>query len=139
MSKIKPDQVAHMGFVQGVINRMGSNALAMKALAATIAAGVIAVVGTGQVISPVLPLAGLLPVCLFWILDAKYLRLEKLYRYLYDEIRAGRVADSFTMETDAYEEKIKPTGEIARSWSVAWFYLPIVVLFIIVAILVCYK
>ncbi len=43
MAKIEKDPVAHMGFVQGVINRMGSNALAMKALAATIAAGVIAV------------------------------------------------------------------------------------------------
>lgn len=134
MAKIKYDPVAHMGFAQGVINRMGSNALAMKALAAAIAAGVIAVAGVGVNGSPWLPLGALLPVWLFWILDAKYLRLERLYRELYGDIHGGGAAGNFSMSTEKYKDQVETTEQIMRSWSVAWFYMPIIFVLIIVAI-----
>ena len=106
----------------------------MKALAATLAAAIIALVGTGQVTSPALAIAGFLPVILFWILDAKYLRLERQFRRLYDDIRLGKIRDHFTMDVQSYSSKVETTFKIARSWSVAWFYLPIILILSVVAV-----
>lgn len=86
---LSDQQIAHLGMVQGVINRMASNSFALKALAVTIAAAIIAITGTQQDAPASVSYVGLFPVVVFWLMDAKYLRLERLYRKLYDHIRKG--------------------------------------------------
>jgi hypothetical protein len=42
---LSDQQIAHLGMIQGVINRMASNSFALKALAVTIAAAILAIAG----------------------------------------------------------------------------------------------
>jgi len=115
--------IAHLGMIQGVISRMASNSFALKALAMTLASAVLAFVGSVADPKWMYPLAGMLPQLAFWYLDAKYLRLERLYRRLYDEVRTGQLATPFSMDTSAYRDEISSTFRIAFSWSVFGFYL----------------
>lgn len=79
MPELSESHIAHLGIIQGVINRMASNSFALKALTVTIAAAMIAIMGTQQDIPPSVSYAGLVPVIVFWLMDAKYLRLDRLY------------------------------------------------------------
>ena len=62
-------------------------------------------------------------VLIFWLLDAKYLRLERLYRKLYDHIRMNNDFDAFSMKTSDFEKDVSSPLRIAFSWSVIWFYV----------------
>lgn len=122
---LSDQQIAHLGMVQGVINRMASNSFALKALAVTIAAAIIAITGTQQDAPASVSYVGLFPVVVFWLMDAKYLRLERLYRKLYDHIRKGEDFEAFSMSTTSFDEGVSSTLRIAVSWSVIWFYLAV--------------
>lgn len=127
---ISEREIAHLGIIQGVISRMASNSFALKALAVTIVSAIIAVIGT-QADTPNSALyVGLLPVVVFWLLDAKYLRLERLYRKLYDHIRKGNQFDAFSMNTSTFEKDVPNTLKIAFTWSVIWFYLVIAIVLV---------
>jgi len=125
MPELPESHVAHLGMIQGVINRMASNSFALKALAVTISAAIIAITGTQQNSPTSISYAGLLPVVVFWLMDAKYLRLERLYRKLYDHIRKGEDFEAFSMNTTSFEDDVESTLRIAISWSVVWFYLAV--------------
>jgi len=115
--------IHHLQFIQGVISRMNSNAFALKALAATITAAVLAYTGAVQDATFELLLAGVVPVVVFWLMDAQYLRQERLFRKLYDGVRKGEIAEPFDMNFKKYEEDVDGVFDIALSWSVFWFYL----------------
>jgi len=123
MSELSESHTAHLGMIQGVINRMASNSFALKALAVTIAAATIALTSAQQ--NAASTYAGLLPVIVFWLMDAKYLRLERLYRKLYDHIRTGQEFEAFGMSTSQFDGEVSSTLRIAFSWSVIWFYLAV--------------
>lgn len=55
----------------------------------TLATAVLAFSGAVKNPSWVYPLAGCFPVIIFWIMDAKYLRLGRLFRHLFDAVRLG--------------------------------------------------
>lgn len=93
--------ISHLVMVQEVIGRMASNSLALKSLAATVAAAIIALAASqseqgGD--SATVALMSLLPLAIFWFLDAFYLRIEKAYRGLFDAIRRGHSVEAFTMD-----------------------------------------
>lgn len=131
-----PDQqIAHLGMIQGVINRMASNSFALKALTVTISAAIIAITGTQKNAPTSISYIGIFPVVVFWLMDAKYLRLERLYRKLYDHIRKGEVFEAFSMNTASFNKDISSTLRIAVSWSVIWFYLAVAAALIAVSCL----
>ena len=133
--ELSDNQVAHLGMIQGVINRMASNSFALKALAVTIAAAIIAITGTQQNAPVLASFVGLFPVVVFWLMDAKYLRLEKLYRKLYDHVRKGKEWETFSMNVTTFNDDVSPTLRIAISWSVIWFYLAVAVALLVVSYL----
>ena len=114
--------IAHMAMIQGVITRLETNSFTLKALAMTLAAAVLAFVGSVEKPNWVYSLAGCLPVIVFWIMDAQYLRLGRLFRRLYDAVRQGEVKDPFSMNFKAFEKDEQSTPRIAISWSIFWFY-----------------
>jgi hypothetical protein len=126
--------IAHMGIIQGVVTRLETNSFTLKALAMTLAAALLAFVGLVEKPNLVYPLAGCLPVTVFWIMDAQYLRLGRLFRRLYDAIRRGDVKEPFSMNFKAYEKDEQSTLRIAVSWSVLWFYLSILIAFVVVSL-----
>ena len=76
-------RVAHLTLLQGVVTRMGANSFKLKALAATFGSAGIAIMATMQNPSPYYPVAAVIPIVIFWLMDAQYLRLERGYRHMF--------------------------------------------------------
>ncbi len=138
MSEFDQARIAHLGMVQNVITRMASNSFALKAVTVTLTAGVLAFTGAVTDPRPTILLAALVPLVMLWYLDAQYLRLERLFRRLYDAVRRGETREPFTMDIGPYLTLEQPVARIALSWSVVGFYAPIaavlVLLWLILAI-----
>ncbi len=73
-------RIAHLTMLQGVITRMGANSFTLKALAATFGSAAVAVMATAETPSPYYAVAAVVPMIIFWLMDAQYLRLERAYR-----------------------------------------------------------
>jgi hypothetical protein len=127
-------RIAHMQMIQGIITRMAGNSFALKTLAVTLTTGVVALLGAIKNPSPIYTLAALLPILMFWWLDARYLQLERLYRRLYDDVRQGKMGDSFSMNTRAYSPEVASVARIAMTWSVIGIYLALLAVLGIVAV-----
>lgn len=67
-------RIAHLTMLQGVMARMGSNSFALKALSATFGSAAIAIMATAQKPSPYYAVAAIVPILIFWLMDAQYLR-----------------------------------------------------------------
>lgn len=127
-------QIAHLAMIQAIIARMASNSFALKTLSVTLVAGIVALVGAVQKPSVLYVLAALLPVLVFWWLDASYLRLERLYRKLYDDVRQGAELEPFDMRVDRYERDVQSVARISLSWSVNAIYSTLLAVLLIVAL-----
>ena len=108
--------------IQAIIARMAANSFALKSLAVTLCAGVIALIGAVTNPSWIYLIAAVGPVLVFGWLDANYLRLEKLYRNLFDDVRKGVEMEPFDMRVDRYETQVDAATRIATTWSVSWLY-----------------
>lgn len=122
-------KIAHLGMIQGVINRLASNASTMKGLAATIAAAAIALYATDGTSPGGFLAAAALPVLVFWFLDTRYLRIERAYRNLYDGVRKDESIEGFSMEYRPRLANVPSYWMLFCSWSIAWFYGAILVTF----------
>lgn len=96
-------QIKHLEFIQGVITRFGSNSFLIKGWSLTIT---VALYGyTVSNLSWSLALVALLPGAIFWFLDTYFLRHERLFRRLYDEVRKpGSDVAPFSMNIQPYRE-----------------------------------
>lgn len=121
----------HLEMVQGIISRMASNSFQLKGLCVTIAVAIsaLAVVRSNALIFLLL----LIPVLAFWLLDAHYLRQEKLFRELYDYVSALEDEKvNFSMKTLQFKDKVPSLAKcILLNWSTTGFYLPFAIIFII--------
>lgn len=75
----------HLNMIQGVINRLASQAAATKGFAFT-AVGLITAIAS-QAKAPNLYFLAIAITVLFMLIDATYLTLEKRYRDLFDRVR----------------------------------------------------
>ena len=135
MTEPAESQIRHLEMIQGVINRMAGNSFALKALSGTITAAGIAYAGATNDPASWFAAAGILPAAIFWIMDAKYLRLEKLFRALHDGVRSGKVQEPFDMNFMRYDKTVEGLAKVAISWSVAWFYLTLIVILIVLTLM----
>ncbi len=129
-------RIAHLAMLQGVISRMGANAFTLKALAATFGSAAVAVMSTVQTPSLYYAVAAAVPMIVFWLMEAQYLRLERAYRKLYDHVRKGEEVEAYSLEATAFMKETPSVLRLARSWSVSWFYLAIILPLGAVAILI---
>ena len=131
MAEFDQAKIAHLQIVQNVITRMASNSFALRAVTVTLTAGVLAFTGAVTDPSPQILLAALVPLVMLWGLDAQYLRLERLFRRLYDAIRRGEVDEPFSMNIGPYSKDEQHVVRIALSWSVVVFYAPIAIVLLV--------
>ncbi len=66
----------------------------------------------------------LVPTIAFWCLDGYYLRQERLFRFLYDDVRRGVIRD-FELSTDAYKERCR-WGDAMLAPTVWGVHLPVI-------------
>ena len=103
---------AHLGMVQGVIQRMAGNSTASKTWCITLVSAILVVVATEGTAK--FALIGFLPISLFSVLDAYYLSLEKVFRESYDQF-VKKIHESTLASEDLYS--VAP----ARHWSRQFF------------------
>lgn len=77
-------EIKHLEFIQGVINRMGSNSFQMKGWMITIVSALLALYASSSIKSYLL--FAILPTALFWYLDTYYLQQERKFRGLYNDV-----------------------------------------------------
>ena len=126
-------RIHHLQMIQAVIARMAESSAAMKRYCLVIVAAAMALAaGAGLA---VLPLIAIGLVLMFWVLDAAYLRQERWFRVLYDQVREepeDRPAD-FRITPSAQLRQENGLGKAWWSWSTAGLYLPLVLFLAIVS------
>jgi hypothetical protein len=99
-------QIKHLELIQAVVSRLGNNGFLIKGWSVTIAGAFLAFGVNSDKWQ--LAAAGLAPTLLFWILDASFLRNERLFRHLFDAARRGEVEIFFMGATGpTYVENVE--------------------------------
>lgn len=103
-------RIAHLGFIQGVINRMGLNSFLAKGWTATMTAAVFTL--SDRENDQRFILVSLFVVAVFWALDAYYLQQEKIYRKLYGKVASGEISSEQFVLVPSSELKRERPNEI---------------------------
>ncbi len=119
------DRVAHLQIIQGVINRLSQNSFLLKGWAVVLVSGLFALAaGNSEILFVYL---AYFPAIAFWCLDAYFLRQERLYRALFDEMREVEDADvDFSMDTRSVADKVAPWCKVAVSPTISAFHLTLI-------------
>ncbi len=122
----------HLQMIQGIIDRMAQNSFQLKGWTVTLAAALMVFL-KGEA-KPVWLFVPSLPVIAFWLLDAWYLRRERLFRRLFDHVRTKNGAPDFSMDVRPLAGEVGPVLAVAMSPTIIGFYGP--VLFVAIALAV---
>ena len=79
-------KIKHLEFIQGVINRLASDSFRMKGWCVVLVAALFILLAREDHVE--FAAVALIPVIAFWGLDGYFLWQERLYRALYDHVRA---------------------------------------------------
>lgn len=119
-------RIAHLGFIQGVISRMGGNLFYLRGWVITLVAGVLVLLT--QIENGRLPIIFLAFITiLFWAYDGYFLSLERKYRKLYDKMRVMKEEDiDFSMSIKDFN-KDWDSSMLACIFSptLRYFYVPL--------------
>lgn len=91
LTKIMENKIEHLKMVQNTISRMSTNSFNLKGWSITLIIGLVALHKNSLAI--ISPLLFLLPLLVFWGLDAYYLYQERLFRRLYDKVRRDEISN----------------------------------------------
>ena len=128
MGERTAEQLKHLEFVQNCITRMHDASISMKRI-------VIVVFALGASLArylqdSIILLVTLAAVVAFWILDAKYLQLERAFRCLYEKVRATDPGHTASFVLTPPGAKAVPIKELI-SWSTSLLYvLLLIILFV---------
>lgn len=132
----KEDRMVYLQMIESVIDRMSTKSGNVKGFCATVFAGIIALTFKETSFSNLL--LSSLSVFIFLNLDLYYLGMERRYRFLYNKVRCGGNVD-FELKTDLKESEIKESKsgfwDCLKSKTTIRFYLPIIIILIIILIL----
>ena len=119
-------KLKHLELIQGVINRMAANSFRLKEWSVVLVSAILFLAARedgGEV-----ALIGLVPVLVFWGLDAYFLRQERLYRALYDHARMLEPHKiDFSMNTNTFMGKKLTWPSSLFSTTLLTFYLAVAV------------
>lgn len=98
-------KIAHLGFIQGIITRMGANSFLLKGWSVTLVAAMSALAVKDADKS--FMLLAFFPVFVFWWLDGFFLHKEKLYRRLFEKVAAGEIpSHTFTLDASIVDDEV---------------------------------
>ncbi len=104
----------HLEFVQAAVNRMANNSFLLKGWSVTLIAALFALAAKDA--NQAYMLIAYFPLLIFWCLDAYFLRQERRFRALYNQVRQMNEADiDFSMNTEPF------SGDISNNWARALF------------------
>ena len=140
-TNMKDHTIKHLELIQAVITRMAQNSFSYKGWAITIVSALFAL--AVAISSPFLLLIAILPILIFWGLDAYYLRQERLFRRLYDNIRITDKKEYedtfFSMDTSPFKNEVQTWWRICWSITIGWLYGPLLLIVLIVFFITYFK
>lgn len=116
--------VKHLEMTQAGINRLGRNSFLLKSWSMTILVAAMVLITRENLQNQYFILALFCPIVGFWILDGYFLRQERLFRHVYDDIREQTETN---FEMDLGKHKGKPKS----SWLSAIFSITLVIFYLI--------
>jgi hypothetical protein len=128
----EPDDLPkHLEFIQDVVDRHARTSFILKGWSVTLVAAVflLAIRGAQPALAMV---AGLLPAITFWGLDAYYLRQERMYRALYNQVRkqAPDPSDRFNLDARPFKSSVPSWRATVLAPPVFWFHVSVVLVVI---------
>lgn len=129
------NKLKHLEFIQSIITRMANNSFILKGWAVTLVAGIFALSNkdTNQLYS----IISIIPVCAFWGLDSYYLQQERLFRSLYNNVKAIKnefIDFSLNAKYEDFPRKENKYRNSLLSKTELCFYLPLFSVCIIVIV-----
>lgn len=110
------ERMKHMDMVQAVVARLGGNGFVVKGWAITVAGAFQGFAVTRE--NGWLAIVGVVPTVLFWLLDASFLRSERAFRLLFEQVRTGKAEGFFMNATSPeYLKSLPQSDQDAVSWS----------------------
>jgi hypothetical protein len=131
--KLADLRVKHLEMVQAVIARVAGQSATLKNYCITVTTAVCGLAVSLQ--RPCVALLALLPVTIFALLDAQYLRLERRFRGLFNEVRMQRWSAVPSFEISAQAAPASSYWGALFSWSIFMFYTPLAIAVVFVAII----
>ncbi len=131
---LSDQQVKHLEFIQSVISRLSTDSFLMKGWAVTVAGAILGFAADHK--NWGVALVGLVPVAAFWFLDVYFVRKERQFRTLYDEVRVSRAEiPLFSMNVALVENKKRHAWwQAASSVTLLPFYVFLMVVGVVIAI-----
>lgn len=124
---VNEEKIAHLGFIQGVINRMGSNSFLIKGWVVTLVAALFAL--SADKANANFFYIAFFPLVFFWWLDTFFLHQEKLYRKLYEKVADNTESSAnFLMDSQKYKKEVDCFCKVFLSKTLIGFYGPILCL-----------
>ncbi|MGP1416162.1 MAG: hypothetical protein ACTTJ6_09640 [Treponema sp.] len=129
MENFSEDNRKYLDYLQALITRMNSNSFQLKGFAITIVVALLAVFASTQKVAFIL--ITIVPLLIFWFLDAFYLQQERKFRGIYNDV----MGYTKNFEIEVYQIPLhlyKGNGysyvEAFFSKTVLFLYLPILIL-----------
>jgi hypothetical protein len=114
-------KLKHLEMLQNIIARMANNSFFIKGWCITLVSALLAL--GSQTTNIKLIFITLLPLIMFWLLDAYFLWKERLYRSLYVAISiTSEDSINFSMDTSQFAKKTDTWARVAISGTVILFY-----------------
>jgi hypothetical protein len=137
MSTDRPNLIKHLEFIQITIVRMAANSFVIKGWTVTLVAAILAF--TSKDANSNATSIALIPAILFWALDAYYLRTERVFRALYDQVRLNPPKNDdevdFSLDTTVLNKSVDSWMKVTFSKTIGPFYLALVVVILAVWLL----
>jgi hypothetical protein len=132
------EQIKHLEFIQAVIARMANNSFLLKGWSVTLAVTLLGLAVRSS--SPKFAALALVPPICFWAPDAYYLRQERLFRKLYDQVRQLSTTEwpetgQFNMSTDGIATEVSSWVKTLLAPTIFGIHLTVIVLVIAVVAL----
>lgn len=128
--------IKELNLIQDVIKRMASNSFLVKGWAITLIVATLLLKGSKFQI-----LIAIIPLLAFWILDAYYLRQERLYRKLYEWVIQNRKENLeflFDLNASRFNTQVPSLFQTMHSETLGYFYgsIAFLLLLYILAVLI---
>jgi len=130
---VEPERLEHIKMIQAVVTRMAQNSFLLKGWSVTLSVGILSAAASAKEAS--FALLALLPAVVFWGLDAFYLRQERLFRALHDDVCGafGNDPVTFSLQTGKVEPTVKSWYKTLFAKTIVWLHAPLIVSILLVA------
>jgi hypothetical protein len=133
---IDAGRLKHLELIQKVITRMANNSFLLKGWSVTILSAILAIAASKDGLRQIVWI-GFLPAVTFWLLDGYFLRQERLYRKLWDRLRAGNqeTQTDFSMDTSVVAPDVDSWIKVCLTKTLGLFHGALVFVIVVVMIL----